>query len=108
MENQKEITIETNFNKKLDCDVFIHIQPPWQQGINRSTQIRIITRDRSHDPVTAVVIDSVKQTFANLNATFIYLSHGIDPVEFRNTLQKKVPNIQPDTELAIYFYKKIA
>lgn len=107
MNTEKEITIETNFNKKLDCDRFIHIQPPWQNGITEHQPIRIITRDGSHPPVSAVIFDSVKQKLCDLSATFIYLSHGIDPEEYHQVLKQKAPLIKPETEMAIYFYKKI-
>jgi hypothetical protein len=101
------ITIKKNFNNKLACDLFIHIQPPWCPGIPADEMI-IKTADNSHDPVTVKVIDSARQKFGELSAAFIYLSHAMDPAEFNEMIKKADPKITPDTELAIYFYKKIA
>ena len=107
MSNEKEITLETNFNNKLDCDRFIHIQPPWPEGIPESMVIKITTRDKSHVPVKARVFDSIKQKFGQLSAAFIYLSHGMDVNDFKEMISKKAPSVNDETEVAVYFYKKI-
>jgi len=106
MITEKEITLRTNHNKKLDCDIFIHIQPPFRSGIAASSVFKIRTADRSHEPVTARIIDAVHQPLYSLSSTFIYLSHGMQPAEFKDMIKKADPSISEDTVLAVYFYKK--
>lgn len=107
MPEAKKVTIETNFNKKLDNDCFCHIQLPWEDGITEKTIIEMCTKDESHPPVKVVVIDSVKQKLSELSASYTYLSHGMEKVMFLAMLQQKAPSIKSDSVLAVYFYKAI-
>ena len=108
MKTEKEIIIPKNFNNKLECDIFIHIQSPFRAGNITASVFKIKTADRSHDPVTAMIIDSVHQPLGSLSATFIYLSHAMQPEEFKEMIKKADPKVNDDTILAVYFYQKQA
>lgn len=108
MSVERELTIKTNFNKKLDCEIFIHIQSPLRPGAPISSVFKIKTADLSHDPVKARIIDSVHQPLSSLSATFIYLSHAMQPEEFKEMVKKADPSVNDDTILAVYFYQKQA
>jgi len=102
-----EIILKTNHNNKLYCNFFVHIQLPWEEGINEKVLLRISTKDGSYPPFEAVVYDGVKQTLSDLAAPYIYLSHGMDKIAFKAMLQKEAPSIKADSVLAAYFFKKV-
>lgn len=103
----RKLTIRTNFNHKLDCDLFIHIQVAQSTGIPGSTIIEMSTADGSHPPVLVSVIDSVRQKLKDLSSSYIYLSHGIDREKFVDLVMKADPSLTEDTEMVVYFYKKV-
>src|SRR5687767_13276951 len=102
MIQEREVKIPTNFNKKLDCDIFIHIQAPHRPGIAMASVFTVKTKDQSHAPVKARIIDSVHQPLRSLAATFTYLSHGISPEEFKSMILQADPKMNEDTILAVY------
>jgi hypothetical protein len=104
---EREVVMRTNFNKKLDCDIFIHIQPPLRPGVAANTIFLIKTADNSHTPVKAKIFDSLHQPLASLSSIFIYLSHGMYPEEFREAVRKTDAAITDDTILSVYFYRKL-
>jgi hypothetical protein len=108
MIQEREVTFPTNFNKKLDCDIFIHIQAPHRPGIAAGSVFTVKTKDLSHEPVKARIIDSIHQPLRSLSATFTYLSHGISPEEFKAMILQADPKVNEDTVLAVYFYQKQA
>lgn len=105
---ERELTIKTNFNKKLDCEIFIHIQSPMNTGVALTSVFKIKTADNSHEPVKAKIIDSCKLPLAEITSRFTYLSHAMFAEEFKEVVKKADPKVTDDTELAVYFYKKIA
>jgi hypothetical protein len=105
---ERELTIPTNYNNKLDCQIFIHIQKPMNDGVAPASIFTIRTADKSHDPVKARIIDSVHQPLKSLSTVFTYLSHGITAEQFRAEMKTKVPGVNDDTILAVYFYQKPA
>jgi hypothetical protein len=105
---EQELTIPKNFNNKLDCDIFIHIQSPLKNKASVQSVFKILTADRSHEPVKARIIDSVYQPLRSLSATFIYLSHGMLPEEFMAMVKSKDTRLNDDTIVAVYFYQRQA
>ncbi len=108
MLHEQELTIPKNFNNKLDCDIFIHIQSPMKNKAAVQSVFKIQTADRSHEPVKARIIDSVYQPLSSLSAAFIYLSHAMRPEDFRIMVKMLDPKANDDTIVAVYFYQKQA
>lgn len=104
------ITIPTNYNNKLGCDRFIHIQvaPKYRipESVASSSPIIIYTADHSHPPVTVTIFDAVRVPFKHLPCSWVSLSHGIDLDRFQEIVMGSAQNIGPDTEMAVFFYQK--
>jgi hypothetical protein len=107
----RDLKMRTNHNNKLDCREFIHIQLTPPSGIPESvaekTIFKITTADQSHSPVWAQIHDSARQTVKDLSSTFTRLSHGMELDEFISMLIREKPDINPETELTVYYYRKV-
>ncbi len=104
----KLIKLKTNLNKKLDCDLFVHIQVSQANGIPASLPVIFTTEDNSHPPVKCNVYNSIRYPLKNLPSIFIELSHGMEASEFFDKISlSKAQGITPDTEMVIYSYKKL-
>lgn len=105
------LTLPTNYNHKLGCDRFIHIQVAPSHGIPESvadaTAIEIKTADGSHPPIRAKIFDAARVPFRHLPYSWISLSHGMTVDQFQNLVLQAAPGIGPDTEMAVFFYQKI-
>jgi hypothetical protein len=106
----KTVNFRTNYNNKLDCHYFIHVDLAPAQGtitetILSNTVIVIQTIDNSHPPVKTKLYDLARLPLKNLSDNTTKLSHGITRSEFLKLLQEK-KGVEDDTELAIYYYRK--
>ena len=105
------INFRTNYNHKLDCPYFLHIDLAPAPGsvpesLVEKTTIVIATMDGSHPPVRTKLIDLARFPLKNLSENFVLLSHGVTKNDFLNLLkEKKVVN--DETEMAVYYYKKL-
>ena len=100
----------TNYNNKLSCDAFVHIDQAPQSSIPerlvKETIIEIYTKDSSHPPVKVKLMDICRISLAQVRDAFTYPSHGLDGYEYYKWYQKEHPEANSDTKLAVYFYKK--
>ncbi len=107
----KEILIRTNLNNKLDCPIFLHIELAKTYGIPESElearRFLFITKDRSHKPVLAKVIDSIRCELGQIPNVCTYMSHGMEKEEFIQTLISSVGNTSRKTGVVAYFYKQV-
>jgi len=107
----KLITWLTNYNNKLKCDSFIHVDiaPPntltWQKIEESNYQIE--TLDNSHPPVIVELLDIQIFPFHKIPNWYTYTSHGINEEEFAQMMFKKYQNFSWDTQTALYLYKKV-
>ncbi len=108
----KTVFWETNFNNKLACSAFIHIdlKPhslPLRKELDESI-IEIYTKDNSHPPVTAKLLDLMPASLHNIPGCFSIPSHGLTGQEFESWFFDHYSNrLQQSTDVCIYFYKKI-
>jgi hypothetical protein len=106
----KTIVWDTNFNGKLDCNRFAHIDlAPEKMPTDKvleDTVVQISVADKSHAPVEAKIAHIVPFRLAELTNLHTWFSHGMDTSEFINYqhIKKKVT---ADTMLALYYYKKV-
>jgi hypothetical protein len=104
------VLIATNHNKKLNCDYFVILQVARQNGIPESvaekTIFRIQTKDNSHPPVEAKVIDSIRQPLKDISGTLTRLSHGLGREEFISKMLEQ-SNVNTETEMVAYVYQKV-
>ncbi|MGN6293784.1 MAG: hypothetical protein ACTHMV_13655 [Chitinophagaceae bacterium] len=109
---RKKITFETNYNQKLDCPRFIHVDlaPPRliPEAELNSTVVEIHTKDGSHQPVLAKVVDLCRLTLDNMNTAFTWCSHEMSSDEYRLWITTKISDIKRDTQMAVFFYQKIS
>lgn len=106
----KTITWDTNFNGKMACNRFVHIdRAPEKLPDARTVQaavFKIQTADRSHDPVMAKIENIVVFRLGEVGNIHTWPSHGMDSSDFIHLLHVK-KGVHRDTELAIYYYKKV-
>lgn len=107
----KTIYLPTNYNNKLACHCFIHIDlaplGPVIESKIETTPIEIRTSDNSHPPVTVKLNDLLRLPLNDVAAIFTWPSHGMDKLGYISHLLLQKPNINNSTPMAVYFYKKI-
>lgn len=106
----KNITLDTNFNGKMGCDVFIHLALAPGRGIPETemetTVVNVVTQDGSHPPVECRLVDLGRFNLAKCTSVMAFLSHGMDATTFIAYMQEKFTGITPATEMAMYFYRR--
>lgn len=107
--NLKVITIPTNYNNKMGCDCFPHIdiapRQPVPESRLHSTTIELRTADNSHPPVKVRVMDICRMPLNKVPLYAAWLSHGMDDQQLRATFF--AAGYPPQTEIAIYYYQKL-
>lgn len=107
----KTIIWDTNFNGKLHCSRFAHVdlapaKMPPQADLEKAV-FTITTADSSHQPVHAKVEAIIPFRLAELSNIHTWPSHGMDTAEFMEWQHRK-KKVDKDTVLAVYYYKKVA
>lgn len=107
---QKTITFKTNYNTKLECKCFVHIDIAPVGGITESKMsesiIEIRTADNSHPPVKTKLVNLLRLQLWQINDALTYPSHGMDSTAFQEMM---VIDNQADFNkpMAVYFYERI-
>lgn len=119
------ITWETNFNNKLGCKAFTHVDlAPSNANINMINKehqaitpdfilrkqlvdklIEIRTADKSHPPVQAYVKDLLMIPYQKISDWIAWTSHGMNDMDLADYFFNKYhPDFSWSTEMAVYFY----
>lgn len=101
------ISLETNYNKKLQCDTFCHISrsPSPGTSVNLGVSAYTVTvKDNPDLKVTAILMDTVQCKLADIREYFTQLSHNMSREFFKAWWSEKYPG---QTDMTIYFYKRI-
>src|SRR3982750_3970773 len=81
-----KITMATDFNKKLSCDCFLHIdlapRSPLPEREVIQTIIEISTADNSHAPVLVKLLDVCRINLGEVFSLATFASHGMDFYDF--------------------------
>jgi len=105
----KIITWDTNFNGKLSCQRFVHIDlPPARMPTIedlQKTTITIQVADHSHQPVQAEIEAIIPFRLAEISNIHTWPSHGMNTADFIHWLHQK-KQAGKDTQLAVYYYRK--
>jgi hypothetical protein len=109
--NVKTVNFRTNYNNKLACPYFIHLDVAPARGsvtdsILDTTLIVISTMDGSHPPVRTKLYDLSRFALKDLHDNLALLSHGMTRDQFLDIMLKK-KGVTADTELAVYFYHQV-
>lgn len=109
----KTIYIQTNYNNKLACDAFVHIdvspKGPITQSQLDNTDFEIRTADNSYPPVKAKVVDIINSTLTKVAYSSVtWPSHGMDGADYCKMVMQGNAAINGDSPFSIYFYKKVA
>lgn len=102
--------METNFNKKLNCDLFIHIslapdQPVPERKLRQIYQIEV--KDQSYPNVSAEMLFFYRFPLGAAVDIYTMPSHGMDACDFIQWFLSKNPTANHGTEMAVYFYRKV-
>ena len=102
---------KTNYNNKMDCPSFVHIDYAPENIPLRSdldtTVIEISTEDGSHSPIFKRVYDMVIFTAEYLNDAFVFSSHGITAMELFKVMAEKRSSFTLKSKVCIYFYTEL-
>lgn len=107
----KEIFFDTNFNNKMDCQVFLHISMAPLDFIPESKMggsVRIVTRDGSHEPITCKLVDFARVKMNDLVSVDTYASYGLNEFAFKEWWFQKYAHTTLDSEMAIYVYARMS
>lgn len=111
---RKVMTWETNYNLKMGCTAFIHLDlHPVKDGklavLPRDSEIErmvveIRTADQTHPPVVKKLraIQAVK--FHEISEFCILPSHGMTAIEFANFMFAKHRGLTWESMMCIYYY----
>jgi hypothetical protein len=107
---KKVLTLLTNYNNKLDCNCFLHLDdaPPFRirESELENTEYEIRTADGSHQPIKAKLVNMARVQLWKVCDVLTFQSHGIDSITYQqNMIIEK--SASPDKEMAVYFYQKI-
>lgn len=106
----KIITFKTNYNNKLDCKCFPHIDIAPNTGIPESklsdTVIEIRTADNSHPPVKTKLVNLLRLPLWQVNDALTYPSHGCNSTSFQEMMVME-NSADFDKQMAVYFYERI-
>lgn len=104
----KTSIIPTNFNNKLDCPHFVHIDkaPP---GLLRAanTVFELRTADNSHPPVKVKISDLIRVKLREVRSYLSWQSHGMDGYTFKSWALSHYKDLSAESELAVYFFERI-
>lgn len=107
------VNLDTNFNKKLGCDSFVHIAlaPKSELTLDLMAEIKkyeylIRTKDESHPEIVCRVVDILKFDLVSLPTILTLTSHDMEAEEFIKWVIGKKPDLHFGTKMAVYFYKK--
>ena len=107
----KTIFWKTNYNNKMACAAFVHIDlAPKQRPLRKTleeTSIEIYTEDNSHPPVKALLYDLLFMPFEQVSDYLAFASNGMTAMELANFMfETHHPNFSWKTEVTVYFYRK--
>lgn len=104
----QNIKFRTNYNNKMDCPCFIHLDvapaAPITESKLENTTIIISTIDNSHAPVEKKIVDIARLKFKDVNSIFFHLSHGMTRQQYLKMIEKDNKKINSETEMALYYY----
>lgn len=105
------LKMDTNFNNKLFCDTFLHISlappiPVPESKLGQQYQIDVL--DQSHPGEKVELLFFYRFTLGAAVDIYTMPSHGMDACDFIQWFLSKNPTANHGTEMAVYFYKKIA
>lgn len=103
-----KLSIESNFNNKLSCGSFMHVDTAPNAGVPESKMNQLytmITRDGSHPPVTVRLFSITRMKMEQLRDCFTVPSHGMEAAEFATWFMQKHPEAGWDYPLAVYYYR---
>jgi hypothetical protein len=106
----KIITLKTNYNTKLECKCFVHIDIAPTDRIPESkleeTVIEIRTADNSHPPVKTKLVNLLRLPLWQVSDAITYPSHGMDSTTFQEMMVVD-NNADFNKAMAVYFYERI-
>jgi hypothetical protein len=108
----KEITWETNYNNKMECKSFPHIDIIPDQleprSIVESRIIKINTKDGSHQPVQKRIYDILILPLKEVPDIFAMMSHNMTRVQLiKHFLSVYGSLINEEKKIGIYYYEDV-
>lgn len=109
----KEITIEKNFNNKLNCNVFFHLAlvpenlPSFDEI--RNQEFVIYCKTGEVKPFKASILEIHSTSIWKVPESATMISHEMTDTEFIEHLYKQNTTLREkgDFNIALYVYKKI-
>lgn len=104
------ITLRTNYNNKLGCTCFCHIDAAPEKKISErelsSEVYEIKTIDNSHPPVQVRLQNLLRLPLDSLSDSLTWPSHGMNSNDYYDWIMRTKPNYKSNEQMAVYFYKR--
>jgi rRNA processing protein Gar1 len=109
--NTRTSRLATNFNNKLCCPFFIHLDVAPAQGIPESvlneTIYTIVTEDDSHPPVKAKLVDLARLELGKVSDVITWQSHGMTTQQYLSYLEERGTEIKSEDKMSVYLFQQI-
>lgn len=107
----KTIFLPQNLNNKLNGSVMVHLDlAPWAAIPERLLDNNVVefqTQDNSYPPTRWQLVDLYRTEFGKVSSIITWPSHGMDVADCYSWIKKIHPELNTQTPMAIYYYKKI-
>ncbi len=102
----KELKI-LNSNNKLLCDAFIeiHFAPPRETFTEKDFE-KIYVIQKGEDSIFVQLVAFTRIAFTNVPSVLTMPATAMESHEWRAYWLSRYPNTKPDTEMAVYCYKR--
>ena len=107
----KQLKLATNYNNKLGCTIFSHIDKAPPSGVPESNlpiPFEIVTADGSYPPTQYKLVSFIRGTLKEFYSDiFTMPSHGMCREDYQKWYLQKNPGTGLFTPMAVYFYALI-
>lgn len=103
----REVKLETNFNNKLGCDSFVHIQKEPAKFPDPEEKVKVITKDGSAPEGVFQVVNMLRYELMMIPSFCTLTSHNMDIDEFIKWVIGKAPDLNFHSKMAILFYRRV-
>ena len=105
----RTLYFQTNYNNKLACGAFLHLDRAPKDGIpeSRLNQVfEIRTADNSFPPIKARLFSLTRIILGRMADCFSLPSHGKNAADFIEWWKLQNPDDNESLAMAVYYYKK--
>ena len=96
-----------NYNNCLACDAFVYIHFAPAGSIPEKDLEKIYYTKNGDQEFYSQIVDVQRFKFSRMPSLATFQATGMEGLEWCKWWLEQFPNTQEDTEMAVYYYKKI-